>query len=161
VGFLAYLGMFPPLLPIVADQPSVAMGYPDTVRRDVASARQKADLLVISLHAGREMTLQPSSRQKGIAHAAAEAGADIIIGHHPHIVQPSERYRGVPILYSLGNFVFDPSPSVRRRPNGPWSAMCIADLGPGRTVKARLAPLLIVDRQPRHRTPSKPHPRGL
>jgi len=156
VGFLAYLGMFPPLLPVVSDSPSVAMGYPESVRRDVALARGKVDILLVSLHAGREMTLQPSARQKEIAHAAADAGADLVIGHHPHIVQPSERYRGARIFYSLGNFVFSPSASVLRRPDGPWSAMCVAEVGRGRKVEARLVPLLIVDRQPRHRPLIRP-----
>lgn len=151
VGFLAYLGMFPPLLPLIAREPSVAMGYPSTVRRCVAAARPKCDVLVVSLHAGKEMTLQPSGRQREIARAAIDAGADLILGHHPHVVQPLERYRSKPICYSLGNFVFNPSPSFLRNPKGPWSAMCVAELGRGRAVNARLVPLLIANRQPRLR----------
>lgn len=155
VGFLAYLGMFPPILPIVADRPSVAMGYPDRVATDVRRARGRVDVLVVSLHAGVEGSLVPSSRQREIAFAAVDAGADLILGHHPHVVQPIVKRGKATIAYSLGNCVFNPSPSFLKNPKGPWSAMCIADLRKGQPVRARLEPLRIVDRQPRRITANR------
>ena len=126
----------------------MAMGYPTDVRRHVTAARRLADVIVVSIHAGIEGITRPSPRQREIAHAAVDAGADLVIGHHPHVVQPVEHYRGKAVFYSLGNFVFNPSPSYLRRPEGPWCAMAVADLYRNRGVAAKLVPLRIVDRQP-------------
>ncbi|OIO18614.1 MAG: hypothetical protein AUJ23_03305 [Candidatus Magasanikbacteria bacterium CG1_02_32_51] len=67
-----------------------------------------ADLLIVYPHWGTEyLTLHPDSRQTKLAHQFVDAGADIIIGSHPHVVQPIEIYKDKPIFYSLGNFIFD------------------------------------------------------
>ncbi|GAJ05747.1 unnamed protein product, partial [marine sediment metagenome] len=63
--------------------------------------------LIISLHWGEEYKLINSSAQQRVAHKIIEAGADLIIGHHPHVVQNIEKYQGKLIFYSLGNFIFD------------------------------------------------------
>jgi poly-gamma-glutamate synthesis protein (capsule biosynthesis protein) len=73
----------------------------------VEEAKQKADFVIISMHAGTEYTQKPNNSQVNFAHAAIEAGADLIIGHHPHVVQVMEKYKEKYIFYSLGNFVFD------------------------------------------------------
>lgn len=153
VGFLAFLGMFPPLLLPVANKPSVAMGYPSEVRRRVQMARSRADFLVVSLHAGVEMQPRPSPRQREIAQAAIDAGADAVIGHHPHIIQPLEKYRGKPIFYSLGNFVFNPSWRNVTQQDGPWSAMAVLELGGEPRIVSRLVPLRLRGREP---NPAKP-----
>jgi len=64
-------------------------------------------LLIISLHWGEEYQLTNSLAQQKLAHQIIEAGADLIIGHHPHVVQNIEKYQGKLIFYSLGNFIFD------------------------------------------------------
>ncbi len=63
--------------------------------------------IIVSMHSGTEYTSVPNSRQKKFAHAAIDYGADIVIGHHPHVVQHIEKYKGKFIIYSLGNFIFD------------------------------------------------------
>jgi len=63
--------------------------------------------LIVSLHWGEEYQLVSSSAQQKLAHQTIEAGADLIIGHHPHVVQNIEMYQGKLIFYSLGNFIFD------------------------------------------------------
>ncbi len=73
----------------------------------VKAARQSADFVIVSMHSGVEYAGAPNRRQQDFAHAAIEAGAELVIGHHPHVVQPVEVYKGKYILYSLGNFVFD------------------------------------------------------
>ncbi|MFH1780579.1 MAG: CapA family protein [Candidatus Nealsonbacteria bacterium] len=73
----------------------------------VKEAKQKADVIIVSMHAGIEYVGEPNESQVNFAHAAIDAGADLIIGHHPHVVQTMEKYRGKYIFYSLGNFVFD------------------------------------------------------
>jgi poly-gamma-glutamate synthesis protein (capsule biosynthesis protein) len=80
----------------------------------VRSLRARVDLLLVSLHWGVEMTHTPRPEQIAIAHALVDAGADAILGHHPHVLQSVEVYAGHPIAYSLGNFVFGPQPEARR-----------------------------------------------
>ncbi len=66
-----------------------------------------ADVVVISFHWGEEYDTTANAAEKNIAHALADAGADLIVGHHPHVAQEVERYKNSWIAYSLGNFVFD------------------------------------------------------
>ncbi len=77
------------------------------MREDVASLRTRADAVIISMHAGIEYMRRPCKQQEEFAHAAIEAGARVVVGHHPHVVQPWERVGGGVIFYSLGNLVFD------------------------------------------------------
>lgn len=83
----------------------------------VKEAKQKADFVIISMHAGIEYTNEPNESQVNFAHAAIDAGADLVIGHHPHVVQVLEKYKGKYIFYSLGNFVFD-QPQMRETEEG-------------------------------------------
>ncbi len=78
-----------------------------TMRRDVAALLRRADVVVVSMHAGNEYWSKVVPQQKEFAHAAIDAGASIVVGHHPHVVQPWERYHDGVIFYSLGNLVFD------------------------------------------------------
>lgn len=87
--------------------PFVAKAEGDKIRLDIQEAKHFADIVIMTIHFGNEYQAQPSSRQKEIAHLAINAGADVVIGHHPHWVQPIEIYKGKLIFYSLGNFVFD------------------------------------------------------
>jgi len=73
----------------------------------VKEAEQKADFVVVSMHSGTEYTNKPNDSQISFAHEAIDAGADLVIGHHPHVIQTTEKYKGKYIFYSLGNFVFD------------------------------------------------------
>jgi poly-gamma-glutamate synthesis protein (capsule biosynthesis protein) len=66
-----------------------------------------ADVVIVNMHAGIEYKRTPSQSQIDFAHAAIDAGADLVIGHHPHWIQTIEQYKGKYIFYSLGNFVFD------------------------------------------------------
>ena len=85
----------------------IAVADPEVMVRDVCSLRKRADVVIVSMHHGIEYMPKPSKDQITFAHAAIDAGADLVIGHHPHVVQPVETYRGRQIFYSLGNFVFD------------------------------------------------------
>ncbi|MDF0651045.1 MAG: CapA family protein [Nitrospira sp.] len=80
----------------------------DKVLSEAASFRGQADILILSLHWGYEYMDYPSPKQVKLAHRLIdEAEVNIIIGHHPHVLQAVERYRKAVIIYSLGNFVFD------------------------------------------------------
>jgi len=61
------------------------------------------------VHWGKEYAPQPSKQQVRVGRAMIEAGADVVLGHHPHVAQPIESYRGGLICYSLGNAIFDRS----------------------------------------------------
>ena len=74
---------------------------------DIAAARQKADLVIPYFHWGIEYTEDPTTYQQNVARAAIDAGADMVLGNHPHWTQGIERYKGKLIIYSMGNFVFD------------------------------------------------------
>jgi poly-gamma-glutamate capsule biosynthesis protein CapA/YwtB (metallophosphatase superfamily) len=73
---------------------------------DIEHAQQTADVVVVSFHTGEEY-VSVSEHQRVMYHAAIDAGADMVVGHHPHVVQELEQYRDRWIAYSLGNFVFD------------------------------------------------------
>ncbi len=85
----------------------VAIARLDVMRRDVANMRERADVVIVSMHHGIEYMPQPSAAQKEFAHAAIDAGATLVVGHHPHVIEPIEEYGNGEIIYSLGNFVFD------------------------------------------------------
>lgn len=73
----------------------------------IRELREKSDYIIVFPHWGIEYQHRPSQRQEDLAHAFIDAGADIIIGHHPHVVQTIEKYNDRFIIYSLGNFIFD------------------------------------------------------
>lgn len=74
---------------------------------DIREAKRKAGIVFVIVHGGHEEYPLPSPRIKEIFHFLAELGADAVIGHHPHVVSGIEHYKGIPLVYSLGNFIFD------------------------------------------------------
>ncbi|MEX0781299.1 MAG: CapA family protein [Dehalococcoidia bacterium] len=89
------------------DSWGVAWADEETVRAAVAAAAESADIVVALLHFGFEYHTTPSAAQRTLAHTAIDAGASLVIGTHPHVLQEVEEYGGGLIAYSLGNFVFD------------------------------------------------------
>lgn len=90
-----------------ANNPGTAFMDIEKMKQSVAIADKIADHVIVSMHSGNEYEEIASSRQREFAHAAIEAGADLVIGHHAHVVQQAEVYKGKYIFYSLGNFIFD------------------------------------------------------
>lgn len=74
------------------------------LRASISEAKRTARLVLVSYHWGLERQRTPTDYQMALAKATIDAGADGVIGHHPHVLQPYAIYRGKPILYSLGNF---------------------------------------------------------
>ena len=89
------------------DSPGITTMNITDLTNDIARWCSQADLVIILMHAGREYVARPGAEQIAFAHAAVAAGADAVIGHHPHWPQSAEVYLGKPIIYSLGNFIFD------------------------------------------------------
>ncbi len=91
----------------VGDLPGIAWGDPEMITADVAAVQDEVDLTVVVLHSGFEYVAAPSEPQMAAAHAAIDAGADLVIGHHAHILQGVEFYGDGVILYGTGNFAFE------------------------------------------------------
>lgn len=83
------------------------------VTAKIREAKRRADFVIVNIHWGQEYQPRFNSKQQVLAHLMVEAGADAVIGHHPHVVQGVELYQGHPIFYSLGNFIFDQYFSAR------------------------------------------------
>src|SRR4029434_4851617 len=89
-----------------SNAPGVAWARQARIAADVAEARRAADVVIVLLHSGSEGDSSPNGIQRAAAHTAIDAGATLVVGAHPHVLQGVERYgRGV-IAYSLGNIVF-------------------------------------------------------
>ena len=82
------------------------MSITKKLRSDIQRARKNADLVIVSFHWGKERTYYPNSVQTGLGRLSIDEGADIVLGHHPHVLQGIELYKGRYIVYSLGNFCF-------------------------------------------------------
>lgn len=79
----------------------------NNVSAQIAEAKKQADIVVVMFHWGIEYQTQPSRRQIELGHLAIDSGADLVIGNHPHWIEPIEFYKGKLIAYAQGNFVFD------------------------------------------------------
>ncbi|MCK5061622.1 AmmeMemoRadiSam system protein B [Candidatus Parcubacteria bacterium] len=79
----------------------------DKLKNTIVDIKDLADIVVVNAHWGAEYKRDFDLKQQNLAHKIIDAGADIIIGHHPHVIQGIEVYRNKPIFYSLGNFIFD------------------------------------------------------
>ena len=107
IAFLAYTNLISSSLGSKTAKPAIAFLDIDQAIADIKEAKKIADLVVVSLHWGNEYETGHNSEQERIARAFIDAGARLVIGHHPHVVQEVEEYHGGYIAYSLGNFVFD------------------------------------------------------
>jgi len=77
------------------------------ISEEIHEVRNRADIIVVLFHWGTEYTHRPTRRQRQLARYAVDQGADVVVGNHPHWVQGIDLYRGKPIVYSHGNFIFD------------------------------------------------------
>jgi poly-gamma-glutamate capsule biosynthesis protein CapA/YwtB (metallophosphatase superfamily) len=89
-----------------ATLPGSAMDPPQALATDISALRTQVDRVIVTFHWGVPYERRPSLADQAKARLAVDCGADLVIGHHPHIVQPAEVYRGRPIFYSVGNFAF-------------------------------------------------------
>jgi hypothetical protein len=89
--------------------PGTAPLVEDVLREDVERLRREVDLVVVMPHWGREYLAEPEPDQVDLAHAAVDAGADLVVGGHAHWPKGIELYKGAPIYYGVGNFLLDQS----------------------------------------------------
>ena len=107
VAFLGYNEFKPRSFEAGPTTPGCAWSVDEMVVADIKAARAKADIVLTFMHWGVEYEFQPNERQKSFARLMIDAGADAVIGNHPHVVEGAEYYKGRLIVYCLGNFVFD------------------------------------------------------
>lgn len=126
------------------DLPGVASAYEEArLIEAVREADASADLTVVSIHWGVERATKPNDVQVRLGRALVDAGADVVLGHHPHVLQPVVRYRGAVIAYSLGNFVFS-SGSVA----GTTTMLLRVGVLPDRSLVVARTPMRIIGARP-------------
>jgi poly-gamma-glutamate capsule biosynthesis protein CapA/YwtB (metallophosphatase superfamily) len=116
-----------------------------TMRRDVRNMLTRADVVTVSMHAGWEYWTRANPQQVEFARAAIDAGARVVVGHHPHVVQPWEHYRSGVIFYSLGNLVFDQF----QRPETQHGELAEVVFSGSSVARAELIPVEIIATVPR------------
>ena len=141
IAFLGYSLTQPTEFFAGQGRPGTAPGYEKLVAADVTSARSQADYVIVSFHWGKEASSAVQGYQRAAAHKAIEAGADVIIGHHPHVLQGIERYKSGIIFYSLGNFTF-----ASKSTTADVSAIIRLKLSDGRR-EAEIIPLDVLHRR--------------
>ena len=118
IGLLSYTDMAevtyrgnPPLMFIAGENKAGVAKRPikfdDSIKSDIDKLRKEVDILMVSLHWGYEESFEIWDSQVEFAHNLMDNGVDVILGHHAHQFQGVEIYKGKPIFYSLGNFIFD------------------------------------------------------
>lgn len=127
------------------DSPGICQQPISALRKAIRAFKQKHPdyYVVVILHWGQEYQTSPSTSQRRDAHQLIKAGADAIIGHHPHVIQPEEYIDGKPVFYSLGNFVFD-----QRKPETSRSRIVVLDFT-SRKCNIRVYPVTIKECKPK------------
>jgi poly-gamma-glutamate capsule biosynthesis protein CapA/YwtB (metallophosphatase superfamily) len=128
-----------------ARHPGVADGYnPAQAEKAIRAAKKNADLVVVLVHWGIERADRPDKFQTTLGHRLVDAGADLVVGSHPHVLQGFEFYKDKWIAYSLGNFVFHSTRSSKTAETGVLTASC----GKHGSCLLDFHPMLAINAQP-------------
>jgi poly-gamma-glutamate synthesis protein (capsule biosynthesis protein) len=106
IGFLGASDVGPEWVEAKGQVSGILLANDPKLPEIIKNASEKVDILVVSFHWGDEYK-EANDRQKALAHMAIDNGADLVIGHHPHVIEESEWYKDGYIAYSLGNLIFD------------------------------------------------------
>jgi poly-gamma-glutamate capsule biosynthesis protein CapA/YwtB (metallophosphatase superfamily) len=121
------------------DKPGTAAGHDkDAMVAAVRAAKKQADIVIVAIHWGVELDTRPRADDVQLGHRLIDAGADVIFGGHSHRLQPIGVYKGRPIFYSLGNFVWP-----RHSTAGATTAVAEVAVSPSGTFRGRLIPAFI------------------
>ena len=95
-----------------ATETRAGTNYADEQRiaEDLKAVRNQVDWVIVNYHWGEELATHPADWQMNLARFTVDQGADVVVGHHPHVLQGAEIYKGRPIAYSMGNFIFGGNP---------------------------------------------------
>lgn len=137
-GFMAYSNTFPEEFWATPTRGGNPFGHASYLEKDIPALRERVDYLFVSFHWGSEKMTATKQYQKDLARLAIDLGADGVFAHHPHVLQGFEYYKGKPIAYSLGNFLF------ASWSNSVWdSAILKVKFAKGEFLGAELVPILI------------------
>ena len=154
VAFVGFSNILPLEFAAGPGKPGVAWATPESVSQAVRAARQRADVVVATFHWGIEKAPYEAADQAELAAVAADAGAQLVIGAHPHVLQPLRRVGSALVAYSLGNFVFGAFSSETAA-----TGVLETDLGAEGVTRARWRPGMIsagrpiLDKGPAQRLP--------
>ncbi|MDE3231520.1 MAG: CapA family protein [Chloroflexota bacterium] len=124
------------------DLPGSAMDTAEDLEADIHALRQQVDRVVVTFHWGVPYEREPHPDDRAKARLAVDCGADAVIGHHPHVAQPFEIYRGAPIFYSVGNWAFG---SGNSKAEGLLVGLTFGE----RRTRVSVYPLYVKNRDPR------------
>jgi len=127
----------------IQNKPYPAYAQIDRLCSQIEKYNSIVDFVIVSFHWGTESATTPNYKQIEYAHKVIDAGADLVIGHHPHVLQSIEVYRNKIILYSLGNFVFDNKQKLQKQ-----SAIFNCVFDNGEIKNPELIPVSIVNNRP-------------
>lgn len=146
VAFLGFNSIVPEGWPATGSSPGCATTWDkETVAAAVSGANAEHDYVVASFHWGIELQTTPGAGQRELAHLAVDSGADLVLGHHPHVVQGLELYKNRLIAYSLGNYVFSPPREISAKTMTLVVTLCGEGLLQARVVPARITACRPVD----------------
>jgi poly-gamma-glutamate synthesis protein (capsule biosynthesis protein) len=144
IGFLSFSDVGPNWMQAKENSPGILLASDPNRIEFITQAKAQVDFLIISYHWGEEY-VPFTARQKTLAETSIDAGADLIIGHHPHVIQDYTTYKDKFIFYSLGNFIFDQSfsPETMRglivdltvNPDGSYGAIELTTSQQGKTYQ--------------------------
>ncbi|MBN1289395.1 MAG: CapA family protein, partial [Actinobacteria bacterium] len=144
IAFLAFNGIVPSGWPATASEPGCATTWDrGRVSETIAAADSTSDYVVASFHWGVELDTSPNVSEMELAHLAVDSGADLVLGHHPHVVQGFELYKDRLIAYSLGNYIFGPPREISAK-----TLTLVVLLTPEGLVQAKLVPMHISSCRP-------------
>jgi poly-gamma-glutamate synthesis protein (capsule biosynthesis protein) len=144
IALLAYSDVRPLGFDAGAGVAGAAPAFPELIDPDVRAARRRADVVVVYFHWGEELATQPNARQRRLAQVALDAGATVVLGAHPHVLQPRERVGpGRLVAWSLGNFVFAAESAATTA-----TGVLLVDLAADGVRRAGLRPARIVGVRP-------------
>lgn len=140
IGLLSYY--WNPRCAATERLPGSARDSPEKLEADIRGLREQADRILVMFHWGNPYQLKPLPEDRAKARFAVDCGADAVVGHHPHVIQPFEVYRGRPIFFSIGNFAFG---SGNSRAEGLMIGLRFED----EKTSACVYPLYVKNRDPR------------
>jgi poly-gamma-glutamate capsule biosynthesis protein CapA/YwtB (metallophosphatase superfamily) len=150
IAFLGFSDVRPPGFDAGPGRSGATPAFPKYIRADMRQATAGADVVVVYFHWGIELDRSPTARQKFLARVALRAGASVVLGAHPHVLQPRERRGNRFVAWSLGNFVFDwNSPGTDR------TGILRLGLGRAGVVSSSFLPARINWVQPRLQRPTR------
>jgi poly-gamma-glutamate capsule biosynthesis protein CapA/YwtB (metallophosphatase superfamily) len=140
VGFLGYY--WNRRTAATRELPGSAIDTSENLRADIGNLRKEVDRVVVEFHWGIPYQREPLPEDRAKARLAVDCGADVVVGHHPHVIQPMEVYRGCPIFYSVGNFTFGSGNSLAE-------GLMVGFRFEEETTEVQVYPIYVKNRDPR------------